>query len=115
MTVDEYLESVPEPQRGNLMRLRATLRDILPDAVETLSYGMPAFRLEGKTIAGYGATKKHCSYYPHTAAILPTLGPALEGYEWSPGALHFPVDEELPRQLVEMLVQCRFDQLGLSE
>ena len=105
---------VPEPQRGNLAKLRSTLREILLGAVESLSYRMPAFKLEGKTIAGYGATKEHCSYYPHTASILPTLGPALDGYDWSPGALHFPVDEELPRQLVEMLVECRFDQLGLS-
>lgn len=114
MTVDEYLDGVPEPQHTTLGNLRATLRELLPGAIEVLSYGMPAFKLEGKTIAGYGAAKSHCSYYPHTGAILPTLGSALDGYEWSPGALRFPIDEGLPRPLVELLVDSRIDQLGLS-
>ena len=113
MTVDEYLDGVPEPQRGTLMNLRALLREILPEAVETLSYGMPAFQVGGKTVAGYGAAKTHCSYYPHSGTILATVGPELDGYEWSPGALKFSIDHDLPRPLVEMLVARRLDQIGL--
>jgi uncharacterized protein YdhG (YjbR/CyaY superfamily) len=63
-TVEEYLGAAPEPQRTTLLALRATLRELLPDADETLSYGMPAFLVGGKPVAGYAWAKHHCSYYP---------------------------------------------------
>lgn len=113
MTVDEYLDGVPEPQRSTLTNLRSVLQELLPQAVEALSYGMPAFKVSGKTVAGYGATKSHCSYYPHSGTILASISGALEGYEWSPGALKFPVDQDLPRRLVELLVETRLEQMGL--
>jgi uncharacterized protein YdhG (YjbR/CyaY superfamily) len=112
MTVDEYLIGIPEPQRTTLTHLREVLRELLPDAEEALSYSMPAFKVDGKAVAGYGASKNHCSYYPHTGSILPDLVDALGDYDWSPGALRFPVDEDLPRSLVELLVEARLDQLG---
>jgi uncharacterized protein YdhG (YjbR/CyaY superfamily) len=115
MTVDEYLDAAPEPHRGTLIQLRETLRAILPDATEALSYGVPAFIVNGKAIAGYAFFNHHCSYFPHSGSVLPALADALESYEWSKGTLRFPIDEPLPSALVRRLVDARLAELDLPE
>lgn len=114
MTVDEYLAQRPEPQQSTLKELRSTLRDILPDAEETISYDMPAFKIGGKAIAGFGGFKDHCSYFPHSGSVLPTMVDDLDGYEWTKGTLKFAVDQPLPEQLVRLLVSRRMEQLGIE-
>ncbi len=114
MDVDDYLAEQPEPQRGTLGALRETLRAILPEAEETISYGMPAFKIDGKAIAGYAGFKNHCSLFPHSGSVLPTLADELDGYEWSKGTLKFPIDEQLPEQLVRSVVSRRLEQLGIA-
>jgi uncharacterized protein YdhG (YjbR/CyaY superfamily) len=114
MTVDEYLAAAPEPQRSTLTRLRSDLRALLPEAIETISYGMPAFKQGGKAIAGYAYFKAHCSYFPHSGTVLPAIGDDLAGYEWTKGTLKFPVDQPLPVTLLRSLVETRLNQLGLS-
>jgi uncharacterized protein YdhG (YjbR/CyaY superfamily) len=107
MTVDEYLDRAPEPQRSTLIQLRDTLREILPRATEGISYGVPAFMVDGKPIAGYAYLKNHCSYYPHSGSVLPGIAAELGSHKWSKGALRFPIDEPLPRALVARLVEAR--------
>ncbi len=107
MTVDDYLDNAPEPQRTTLVALRATLREILPDAIETISYGMPAFVVGGKPVAGYAYFKNHCSYFPHSGSVLSRLGDELDGYDASKGTLKFDVDTPLPSELVERLVEAK--------
>ena len=114
MTVDEYLAAAPEPQRSTLNRLRSDLRSLLPEATETISYGMPVFKQGGKAIAGYAYFKAHCSYFPHSGTVLPAIGDDLAGYEWTKGTLKFPVDQPLPVTLLRSLVATRLSQLGLS-
>jgi uncharacterized protein YdhG (YjbR/CyaY superfamily) len=112
-SVDEYLDQSPEPQRSTLIELRGTLREILPQATEDISYAMPAFRVNGKAIAGYAHAKSHCSYYPHSGSVLQELDEEeLRGYQWSKGTLWFPVDRSLPPSLVKRLVDERMSQLG---
>ena len=115
MTVDEYLAGAPEPHRTTLVELRTTLRKILPNASETISYGMPAFKVEGKAVAGYAYWKHHCSYFPHSGSVLPEAADELASYEWSKGTLRFPVDQPLPTSLVRRLVEIRLRQLGLGD
>lgn len=112
MDVDAYLDGAPEPQRSTLQALRATLRELLPDATEGMSYGMPAFVVGGKSVAGYAWAKRHCSYYPHSGTVLTELADLLEGYERSTGTLRFPVDEPLPPELVARLVEVKLAELG---
>jgi uncharacterized protein YdhG (YjbR/CyaY superfamily) len=112
MSVDEYLEAAPEPQRSTLIDLRETLRRILPEASEELSYGMPAFKLGGKAVAGYAHCNNHCSYFPHSGTVLPEVADQLEGYDWDKGTLRFPIDQPLPDDLVETMVAKRLEQLG---
>ena len=111
--IDEYLASVDEPKRTTLEQLRATILEIVPDAEQCISYGMPAFRLHGKVIAGFAAFKNHLSYLPHSGSVLPELGDELAGYTMSKGTLHFAVDEPLPAPLVEKLIAVRRRQVGV--
>ena len=112
-SVDDYLEQAPEPHRSTLATLRATLREILPQAEETISYNMPAFKVKGKAVAGYAHFKDHCSYFPHSGTVLPELSEELADYQWSKGTLQFPIAKSLPEALVRRLVEVRLKQLGL--
>lgn len=114
MTVDEYLANAPEPQRSTLVQLRASLRKLLPEAEEGLSYGAPVFKLDGKAVAGYASFKAHCSYFPHSGDVLARIGDELEGYDWSKGTLKFAVDEPLPESIVARLVAERLAELGID-
>jgi uncharacterized protein YdhG (YjbR/CyaY superfamily) len=113
MTVTEYLEGAPEPQRSTLIALRELLRELLPDAEETMSYNMPAFKMEGKAVAGYAYFKNHCSYFPHSGTVLPDLADELVDYQWTKGTLQFPIDEPLAPSLVRRLVEVRRGQAGV--
>jgi uncharacterized protein YdhG (YjbR/CyaY superfamily) len=106
-TIDEYLATISGEQRAALDQLRAQLRALLPKAEECISYGLPAFRLDGRVVAGFAATKKGCSYYPFSGRTLATLAAELEGYRMTPGSLHFAPAEPLPRALLRKLVKTR--------
>ena len=108
--IDQYLDAVEEPKRTTLARLRQTILDILPEADQGISYGMPAFKVQGKTIAGFAAFKNHLSYLPHSGSVFPQLKDDLTGYSASSGALRFSIDEPLPAPLVEKLITVRLRQ-----
>jgi uncharacterized protein YdhG (YjbR/CyaY superfamily) len=106
-TIDEYLATVSGARLVALERLRKTIRSIIPDAEECISYNLPAFRLDGVVVAGFCATAKGCSYFPFSGKTLETLAPALEGYERTKGSLHFSPDKPLPATLVRRLIRAR--------
>ncbi len=108
--IDDYLDALDEPQRNTLARLRDTIVAIVPDAEQCISYGMPAFKLRGKTIAGFAAFTKHLSYLPHSGSVIPQLSKELEGYTSTKGSLHFPIDEPLPEAVVRKLLAVRMAQ-----
>jgi len=83
--VDKYLASLEQPKRGTLEALRRTILEIIPEAEQCISYSMPAFRVQGKVIAGFAAFKNHLSYLPHSGSVFPKLGDALSKYKTSPG------------------------------
>ena len=101
------LGTLDEPKRATLAQLRDTIVAIVPDAEQCISYGMPAFKLRGKTIAGFAAFKSHLSYLPHSGSVIPQLAKETEGYTKTKGSLHFPVDKPLPRKLVKKLLDAR--------
>ncbi len=105
--VDEYLAAVEEPKRTTLEQLRRTILEIAPDAVEGLSYRLPAFRLDGTVIAGFAAFTHHLSYLPHSGSVFPAMADELTGYKTTTGSLHFPVDTPLPKRLVERLLEVK--------
>jgi uncharacterized protein YdhG (YjbR/CyaY superfamily) len=105
--IDDYLAAVGGDQRAALDRLRTTIRSIVPRAEECISYGMPAFRVDGAIVAGFRATAKGCSYYPFSGTTLRTLADDLRGYDKTKSALHFGPDEPLPAALVRKLIRAR--------
>jgi uncharacterized protein YdhG (YjbR/CyaY superfamily) len=105
--IDAYLDTLEDPKRSTLARLRDTIMAIVPDAEQSISYGMPAFRLRGKTVAGFAAFKNHLSYLPHSGSVIPQLGKELQGYTSTLGSLHFPIDRPLPEALVRKLLDVR--------
>ncbi len=109
--IDDYLATLAEPKRATLQTLRQTIRDIVPDAEEVISYGMPAFRLNGKVIAGFAAFKNHLAYLPHSGSVLTELRKELVGYTSTEGSLHFPIDKPLPKALVKKLIAVRLSQV----
>jgi len=105
--VDEYLSGVEEPKRSTLQAVREAILQIVPEAEEVISYGVPAYRVRGRTVAGFAAFKDHLSYLPFSGSVLPELADELGSYTMTKSALHFPVDEPLPKRLVERLIAAR--------
>jgi uncharacterized protein YdhG (YjbR/CyaY superfamily) len=112
--VDRYLAKVEEPKRTTLERLRRTIQELLPDAEEVISYGMPGFRRNGKMIVGFAAFKNHLAYLPHSGSVFSAMRDDLAGYKFTDGSLHFPVDRALPKALVKKLIGVRLKQLEES-
>jgi uncharacterized protein YdhG (YjbR/CyaY superfamily) len=108
--IDAYLDSLEEPKRATLSQLRRTILTILPEAEQTISYGVPAFKVNGKTVAGFAAFKNHLSYLPHSGSVFRELREELVGYSMSSGALRFEIDDPLPPALVGKLIAERLRQ-----
>jgi uncharacterized protein YdhG (YjbR/CyaY superfamily) len=107
---DEYLRGLDEPKRSTLESLRRTILEVVPDAEQVISYRVPAFRLDGRTIAGFAAFANHLSYLPFSGSVLPKLADELTSYTMTPSALHFPIDRPLPKTLVRKLIATRLDE-----
>lgn len=110
--IDAYLAQLPEPKRGTLQAVRESIRRVLPEAEEGISYRMPAFRLDGKVVAGFAAFTNYVSYLPHSGSVLAELASILGGFEQTKSWLHFPVETPLPDALVAQLVEAKLRQLG---
>ena len=110
--VDAYLDALDEPKRSTLESLRTSLRALLPDAEEVISYGMPAFKVDGKVVAGFAAFKNHLAYLPHSGEVLPALGERIAAYKHTISSLHFAIDEPLSEDLVRALVEEKQRVLG---
>jgi uncharacterized protein YdhG (YjbR/CyaY superfamily) len=108
--IDEYLQGVEEPKRSTLETLRRTILDVVPQAEQGLSYRVPAFRVDGKVIAGFAAFKDHLSYLPFSGSVLAQLGDELDGYTMTKSSLHFPIDRPLPKALVKQLIKLRLEE-----
>lgn len=112
--VEAYLAKVPERHRALLLRVHQQLRDLLPDATETISYGMPALAVDGKAVVWYAAWKDHCSLYPLTGGLLAAHREQLRPFRMTRGSVHFTADRPLPPPLVEALVRGRLADLGIA-
>jgi uncharacterized protein YdhG (YjbR/CyaY superfamily) len=109
--IDEYLRGIDEPGRGTLQALRGMILEIAPEAEEGISYRVPAFRVDGKVVAGFAAFKDHLSYLPFSGSVLKQLGSELDGYTMTKSSLHFPVDRPPPKALVKKLMAVRLDEI----
>jgi uncharacterized protein YdhG (YjbR/CyaY superfamily) len=112
--IDRHLKKFSGAQLETLQQLRETILSIVPNAKETISYGMPAFEIDGKVIAGFDGFKKHCSYFPHSGSILEGIESIPEWCEVSKGTLKFPIGRKLPKALVRKMISARRVQIRNS-
>ena len=108
-TINEYLAPLSKEQRAALQKLRRDIKSVAPKAEECISYGIPAFRLDGRMLVAFGAATNHCSFYPGALPI-ETHRAALKAYGTSKGTIRFPADSPLPVTLVRKLVKTRMAQ-----
>lgn len=102
---DEYIASFQETERLLLEQMRAIIKAVVPDAQEVISYGMPAFKLNGMLV-WYAAYTKHIGFYPKPLAI-EVFKKELSPYKCSKGAIQFPFDQPLPAALITEIVKFR--------
>jgi uncharacterized protein YdhG (YjbR/CyaY superfamily) len=112
-TIDDYLAGLNDEKRIALQKLRKTIRAAAPKAEECISYGLPAFRLDGMLVA-FGATAKHCAFYLMSASTVAAHKEALRDYDTSKGTIRFQADKPLPTALVRKLVKARIVENGES-
>jgi uncharacterized protein YdhG (YjbR/CyaY superfamily) len=105
--VDEFLATVPEPQRAALEDLRGVIRAAAPDGTELINYGVPMFRLNGKNLVSFAAGKDHCSFYVQSPAAMEAHAADLQGFKTSKGTVQFTPDKPIPADLVTKLVKAR--------
>jgi uncharacterized protein YdhG (YjbR/CyaY superfamily) len=106
-TIDEYLAPLSQDMRAVLERLRKTIRSAAPKAEECISYGLAAFRLNGRPLVAFGAAANHCAFYPMSSSTVAVDKDELKDYHTSKGTIRFQVDKPLPATLVRKLVRAR--------
>ena len=106
-TIDDYLAALSDEKRVALEKLRKTIRAAAPKAEECISYGLAAFRLDGKPLVAFGATANHCAFYLMSGSTVAKHQDQLKEYDTSKGAVRFQADKPLPVALVRKLVKAR--------
>ena len=106
-SVDAYVEAQPEASRKALLGVRAAIRKAAPDATETISYGIPAYRVPGGMLIYFAGWKEHWSLYPATPGVVAGLGDALAGLTVRKGTIRFPLSKPVPVRLVGRIVRIR--------
>lgn len=105
-SIDEYLAAVPDAERAALEKIRRVVRAAAPEAAETISYCMPAFRYKG-LLVGFAAFQKHCSFFPMSTKVMQAHAGELAGYSTAKGTIRFSAAKPLPAALVKRLVKAR--------
>lgn len=106
----EYLAGLDAPKRDALETLKGAILAAAPGAEECMSYGMPAFRLDGKVLVMFGATARHCAFYPGSGTAVAACSGDLEEYDTSKGTIRFDASRGLPASLVRKIVRFRIEE-----
>lgn len=108
-TIDAYIAQFDEPIAIRLCELKTIIQQLIPEATETISYGMPAFKLNSNVVyfAGY---KHHIGFYPHAEPIQ-AFANQLKNYKTSKGAIQFQLDKPLPQKLITDIIKYRLSEM----
>ena len=104
-TIDEYIASFPKEIQEILESIRKTIRSSAPNVIETISYQMPTFRLNG-ILVHFAAYKNHIGFYPTPSGIV-EFSKKLSNYEYSKGSIKFPLNKPIPLDLIQEIVEFR--------
>jgi uncharacterized protein YdhG (YjbR/CyaY superfamily) len=114
--IDAYLADVPEEKRSVLEALRKRIRAIVPHAEEVTSYGIPAFRVEGKVVIGFRANRSDYSIYPFSGGAAERFPEELRGRTVTSGSIHFtpedPISDDLLRRIIQWRLQANRERGG---
>ena len=105
--VKKHYATAPSPHRETMLEMRDRILEIIPQAEEVVSYGMPAFKVEGTVVAGLLANKNHVGYYPFSGSILVNFPEELAKYKTTKSAIHVPVEKPLSKTLLCKLIRAR--------
>jgi uncharacterized protein YdhG (YjbR/CyaY superfamily) len=108
---DEYLATIPEPQRAEFERIRRLVRRTVPDAEEATSYGMPAFKYRKRPLLGFKASKNHLSVFPFSPDAVEAARESLAGFDLSKGTVRFTPDKPIPEGALEQLLHHRLREI----
>jgi uncharacterized protein YdhG (YjbR/CyaY superfamily) len=110
--IDAILAAAPADQRAALQALRETIAAAAPEAEETISYGMPAFRYHGRALVAYSPFRKHCSLFPMGSALIEANPERFAGFATAKGTIQFTPAHPIPSEVVEWLVRERMAQIN---
>ncbi|HMQ15125.1 MAG TPA: DUF1801 domain-containing protein [Phycisphaerae bacterium] len=111
-TIDEYLAGVRPEQREALNRLRKAIHAAAPEAEECITYGMPGFRLHGRSLVAFGARASHCALFPMSGTTIADHKDKLRAFDTSKGTIRFQPGKPIPAALVRILVKARIDEIS---
>ena len=114
-TTEAYFASLSDDKRAVLEKLQAAIAAAAPGAEEGFSYGIPAFKLGGRSLVWFAAWKDHYSLYPMSSALKDAYATELSGYETSKGTIRFPASKPLPFGLLRKIVKARIAELQESK
>ncbi len=112
--VQALYNAAPPEHKKTMLALRKNILEIIPKAEEVVSYGMPAFRLDGNIVAGIMAAKNHVGFYPFSGSVLNLFTKELAKYSTTKSALHVPVGKPLSKTLLRKLIKARISQCAVK-
>ena len=104
--IDQYIAGFPENVQVLLKILKKTIKELAPEATETISWGIPTFDLAGHHLVHFAAYKKHIGFYPASSGI-EAFKKEISTYKWAKGTVQFPIDKPLPLDLIKKIVKFR--------
>ncbi len=110
-TINQYIQTCPKPVQPILQKIRQAIQQAAPQAVEVISYGMPAFKFNGKTLVYFAGWKEHIGFYPIPSSLV-AFKKELALYKHAKGSVQFPLNQPIPYALIKKIVRFRVKELG---
>lgn len=109
--INSYIEDYPVAIQEILQKFRSVIHSVAPQASEAISYGIPTFKLNGKNLVHFGGFKNHVSFFP-TGSGVEAFKKDLGKFDVSKGTVRFPLDKELPWDLISEITKFRVKDLS---
>lgn len=113
--IDKFFAKVEEPKRSTLEEMRRRILEVVPNAEQTIKYGMPAFLKDGSCFVCIAPFKNHINWSPYSSNVFTQLSDELDGYAVSKGSMQFAIDKPLPKALVKKLIKVRLAEIELQK
>ncbi len=109
-----FYKRAPLPHQQTMLAMRSSILSLYPNAEEVISYGMPAFKINGNIVAGLLNAKNHVGYYPFSGSVLNLFPAELKNFSKTKSAIHVPIDKPLSKTLIKKLIQARISQCPIK-